>query len=87
MLLSPYEKINGTNVITAPFPGFPTDAQAQLMALCTQGDTPSVITEKIFENRFMHVPELHRMGAEIILRGNSAMVTGNSSLNGAPVFS
>ena len=57
---------------TAPHPGFPTDAQAQLMALATQAEGTTVITESIFENRFMHVPELRRLGAKVYLEGNVA---------------
>jgi UDP-N-acetylglucosamine 1-carboxyvinyltransferase len=73
-------------VVTAPFPGFPTDMQAQLMALLTVADGSSVVTERVFENRFMHVPELIRMGADIALSGRSAHVTGVSRLAGAPVM-
>lgn len=74
------------DVITAPFPGFPTDLQAQLMALLCQADGDSIITEAIFENRFMHVPELCRLGADIQIKGNRAFIKGNSSLKGAPVM-
>jgi UDP-N-acetylglucosamine 1-carboxyvinyltransferase len=74
------------SIQTAPFPGFPTDAQAQMMALLTQISGDSVITENIFENRFMHVPELNRMGADIELKGSSAFIKGNSELNCAPVM-
>lgn len=76
----------GVSVDTSPYPGFPTDAQAQLVALCTQANSPSVITEHIFENRFMHVPEINRMGANIQLRGASAFIPGNTALTGAPVM-
>lgn len=78
--------LQGVQVDTAPYPGFPTDVQAQLLVLSTLAKTPSVITEHIFENRFMHVPELNRMGADIVLRGNSAFVPGNSTLTSAPVM-
>ncbi|MDO9524808.1 MAG: UDP-N-acetylglucosamine 1-carboxyvinyltransferase [Gemmobacter sp.] len=74
------------NVVTEPFPGFPTDLQAQMMALlCTAGGT-SVLEERIFENRFMHAPELMRMGAKIDVHGGTATVTGVDRLRGAPVM-
>jgi len=76
----------GTDVMTEPFPGFPTDLQAQMMALLTTAEGASMITETIFENRFMHVPELRRMGANINLHGGSAMVRGVRNLTGAPVM-
>ncbi len=76
----------GCHVDTAPFPGFPTDAQAQLIALCTQVNGVSVITENIFENRFMHVPELLRLGADITLKGTSAIIEGGKKLKAAPVM-
>lgn len=82
----PTTKIIGTHVDTAPYPGVPTDIQAQLMALSTIASTPTVITEHIFENRFMHVPELNRLGANILLRGNSAFIQGGCKLIGAPVM-
>ena len=72
--------------MTEPFPSFPTDLQAQIMALLTTADGASMITETIFENRFMHVPELRRMGANINLHGASAMVRGVPKLTGAPVM-
>ncbi len=71
---------------TQPYPGFPTDLQAQMMALLTQADGESVIEEKIFENRFMHVPELSRMGAEIEVHGGAATISGPAHLLGAPVM-
>jgi UDP-N-acetylglucosamine 1-carboxyvinyltransferase len=71
---------------TAPFPGFPTDVQAQMMALVTQVKGNTIITEHIFENRFMHVPELNRLGASIELKGNSAFIDGGHELKGAPVM-
>jgi UDP-N-acetylglucosamine 1-carboxyvinyltransferase len=71
---------------TAPFPGFPTDLQAQFMALMATADGVSHIKEKIFENRFMHVPELKRMGADIKVDGDTAIVTGVERLKGAPVM-
>jgi len=76
----------GTDVTTQPFPGFPTDMQAQFMSVMTVADGASVISETIFENRFMHVPELCRMGADITIRGNTAMVRGVTGLTGAPVM-
>ena len=76
----------GTDVMTEPYPGFPTDLQAQMMALMTMAQGASMLTETIFENRFMHVPELMRMGADINLHGRSAMVRGVHRLNGAPVM-
>jgi UDP-N-acetylglucosamine 1-carboxyvinyltransferase len=74
------------DVSTAPFPGFPTDLQAQLMALMTRANGTSRITETIFENRFMHVQELVRLGARIHLNGETATVEGRSRLRGAPVM-
>jgi UDP-N-acetylglucosamine 1-carboxyvinyltransferase len=78
--LSPVE------VTTAPFPGFPTDLQAQLMALMTRAKGTSHITETIFENRFMHVQELARLGAQIHLQGDRATIEGVQKLKGAPVM-
>jgi UDP-N-acetylglucosamine 1-carboxyvinyltransferase len=74
------------NIETQPFPGFPTDLQAQLMALMTRADGISVIRETIFENRFMHVQELARLGADIQLQGDTATIKGVDSLRGAPVM-
>jgi UDP-N-acetylglucosamine 1-carboxyvinyltransferase len=79
-------RINGVDVMTEPFPGFPTDLQAQMMALMATADGAAMITETIFENRFMHVPELCRMGANINVHGASAMVRGVNRLTGAPVM-
>jgi UDP-N-acetylglucosamine 1-carboxyvinyltransferase len=73
-------------VTTAPFPGFPTDLQAQLMALMTMANGTSRITETIFENRFMHVQELARLGARIQLDGETATIEGVDRLRGAPVM-
>jgi UDP-N-acetylglucosamine 1-carboxyvinyltransferase len=78
--------MRATNVTTEPFPGFPTDLQAQYMALMATADGESHIRETIFENRFMHVPELLRMGAEIHVEGDTAIVTGARKLKGAPVM-
>ena len=79
-------RLRGVDVMTEPFPGFPTDLQAQMMALMTTADGASMITETIFENRFMHVPELCRMGADINVHGASAMVRGRPGLTGAQVM-
>ncbi len=76
----------GVTVQTAPWPGFATDMQAQLMALMTVAEGASVLTETIFENRYMHVPELARMGADITVRGTSAIVRGVDHLTAAPVM-
>ena len=74
------------NISTAPYPAFPTDMQAQMMALNTVAEGTGVITETVFENRFMHVQELQRMGANIALKGNTAICTGIDKLHGAPVM-
>ena len=86
-----YVARNGADLVavdveTDPYPGFPTDLQAQFLAMMTVAKGASVITETIFENRFMHVPELHRMGANITLQGRSALVRGVEKLEGAPVM-
>jgi UDP-N-acetylglucosamine 1-carboxyvinyltransferase len=78
--------IRPVKVSTAPFPGFPTDLQAQLMALMTRAGGASHITESIFENRFMHVQELARFGARIHLDGETATIDGIATLRGAPVM-
>jgi UDP-N-acetylglucosamine 1-carboxyvinyltransferase len=78
--------LHGIDVVTEPFPGFPTDMQAQFMTLMTVADGASMITETIFENRFMHVPELARMGARIHAQGASAIVRGVPKLSGAQVM-
>ena len=77
--------IKCTNILTEPFPGFPTDLQAQMMALLSIADGVSKIEEQIFENRFMHVPELKRMGANIETSCRKAIITGVDKLKGAPV--
>ena len=79
-------RVRAVDVTTEPFPGFPTDLQAQFMALMCTADGTSVLEEKIFENRFMHAPELTRMGAEIEVHGGTATVTGVERLKGAPVM-
>lgn len=78
--------VHGVDVMTQPYPGFPTDMQAQFMALMTVAEGASMVTESIFENRFMHVPELTRMGAAINVHGASAMIRGVKNLIGAPVM-
>jgi UDP-N-acetylglucosamine 1-carboxyvinyltransferase len=75
-----------TDVTTLPHPGFPTDMQAQFMAVMCLADGASVVTETVFENRFMHVPELARLGADITIKGKSAFIKGKSTLKGAPVM-
>lgn len=79
-------ELNTVNCVTLPFPGFPTDLQAQLMALMSIIDGISVITEKIYPDRFIHVSELSRMGADVILERPSAIIRGGVSLSGAPVM-
>jgi UDP-N-acetylglucosamine 1-carboxyvinyltransferase len=79
-------KIKSVDVTTLPYPGFPTDLQAQMMVLMSVADGVSVITETIFENRYMHAQELDRMGADIRLEGNRAIVRGIKELSGAPVM-
>jgi len=79
-------RLKGTNVRTSPHPGFPTDMQAQFVALMAVAEGTSVVTETIFESRFMHVEELRRMGAEIRVEGNRVVITGREGLTGAPVM-
>jgi UDP-N-acetylglucosamine 1-carboxyvinyltransferase len=79
-------RLKSVNIKTRPYPGFPTDMQAQMMALMTIAEGTSVISENIFENRFMHVSELLRFGADIIIEGNTATVKGVKKLSGAPVM-
>ena len=86
VLVKKSERLKGTAIDTAPYPGFPTDVQAQMMALMSVVDGNSIVTETIFENRFMHVPEMGRMGAKVTLKGNSAIIEGVESLSGAPVM-
>lgn len=78
--------IKAVDIVTHPYPGFPTDIQAQMMALLSIADGISVITEKIYPERFMHVSELNRLGANISLEGSCAIIKGNSQLSGAPVM-
>jgi UDP-N-acetylglucosamine 1-carboxyvinyltransferase len=79
-------RLKGTNVRTSPHPGFPTDMQAQFVALMAGAEGTSVVTETIFESRFMHVEELRRMGADIRVEGNRVVITGKERLTGAPVM-
>jgi UDP-N-acetylglucosamine 1-carboxyvinyltransferase len=79
-------ELRGIDITTAPHPGFPTDMQAQFMALMTLSQGTSVVTESVFENRFMHIPELTRMGADIEVHGRVAVVNGVPSLEGASVM-
>ena len=78
--------LHGADVMTEPYPGFPTDMQAQFMALMSVAEGAAMVTESIFENRFMHVAELNRMGARINVHGASAIVRGVPALSGAPVM-
>jgi len=86
IIVSRVKKIRKINILTKPYPGFPTDLQAQIMVLMTKANGISSIKENIFENRFMHIPELRRMGAHIEIRGNVAKIFGNSKLNGAELI-
>ena len=79
-------QFTAADISTEEYPGFPTDMQAQFMALMSVAEGASMVTETIFENRFMHVPELNRMGARINVHGASAIVRGVPSLSGAPVM-
>ena len=83
IVVSHAKKIKSINISTKPYPGFPTDLQAQIMVLMTKANGVSTIKENVFENRFMHIPELRRMGAEIEIKGNTAKIFGNVKLNGA----
>ena len=80
------KSLKGINIKTSPYPGFPTDLQAQLMVLMCKAKNQSIIRENIFENRFMHVPELNRMGADIIVKGRKAIINGNKKLSGAQLM-
>jgi UDP-N-acetylglucosamine 1-carboxyvinyltransferase len=86
LLIRRLNGLHGTDVMTEPYPGFPTDMQAQFMVLMSVAEGAAMVTETIFENRFMHVPELNRMGARINVHGASAIVRGVSALSGAPVM-
>ena len=85
-MVSKPKKLKKINLTTKPFPGFPTDLQAQFMVLMTQAIGVSQIKENIFENRFMHVPELKRMGAKIEIKNKTAFIKGPSKLTGAEVM-
>lgn len=86
VVTAPSGRLQGVDAMTEPFPGFATDLQAQWMALMSLAEGASMITETIWENRFMHVPELCRMGANITVHGSSALVRGTKKLKGAPVM-
>ncbi len=86
LVLKPTQKRNAFEISTSEYPGFPTDMQAQFMALATQCEGVSIIEERLFENRFMHINELQRFGANIALLGNIAKISGQSELKGADVM-
>ena len=86
VIVSCPKKLKSIHAITKPYPGLPSDLQAQIMSLMTQADGVSTIRETIFENRFMHVSELRRMGAHIEIKGNKATIFGNKKLNGAELM-
>jgi UDP-N-acetylglucosamine 1-carboxyvinyltransferase len=86
IIVNKAKKLKKINITTKPYPGFPTDLQAQLMVLLTQAKGTSTIKENIFENRFMHVPELRRMGAQIEIKGKTAIIKGPTKLTGAEVM-
>ena len=86
IIIKKVKKLKKINIITKPYPGFPTDLQAQLMVLLTQANGTSKIKENIFENRFMHVPELKRMGARIEIKNKTAIIRGPTKLTGAEVM-
>ena len=86
LTILPAKKINPINIITSEYPGFPTDMQAQFMAIATQANGVSIIEERLFENRFMHVAELNRLGANISIKGKTATIIGPTELIGADVM-
>ena len=86
MTIHPTQSIKPVSIVTQEYPAFPTDMQAQFLALCTQAKGTSTIEERLFENRFMHVSELQRLGADIKLNGTVATITGPTNLNGADVM-
>ena len=86
LTILPAKKIEPVKITTAEYPGFPTDMQAQFMAIATQAEGMSIIEERLFENRFMHVPELNRLGANISINGKVATITGPTPLIGADVM-
>jgi len=85
-IVPPSDSLKPVKIVTQEYPGFPTDMQAQFVALATQANGASIIEEKLFENRFMHISELQRMGANITLNGNVATITGKTKLSGADVM-
>ena len=86
LIIKKNNNLKKINIVTKPYPGFPTDLQAQLMVLLTQVKGVSKIKEEIFENRFMHVPELKRMGAQITIKNKTAIISGPTKLIGAEVM-
>jgi len=86
LIIKPHDGLSAADIQTQPHPGFPTDMQAQFMSLMTQANGTSAITESIFENRFMHVSELNRMGADITIKGRTAITRGPTPLSGAQVM-
>jgi UDP-N-acetylglucosamine 1-carboxyvinyltransferase len=84
--IHPAETLKPINIITTEYPGFPTDMQAQFMAVAVVAEGESLIEERLFENRFMHVSELNRLGADIWLKGNTAAIKGVEALYGAEVM-
>ena len=86
LIEGPGDKPEAVDIMTDPYPGFPTDLQAQVMAYMTRVNGASMIAETIFENRFMHVPELNRMGANINVHNSTALIRGVKNLMGAPVM-
>ena len=86
LIIRPSNKIKNINLKTEPYPGFPTDLQAQIMVLMCKSSGLSTIKETIFDNRFMHVSELNRMGANITIKGNKARIKGIKNLNGAELM-
>ncbi len=86
IIASRLKKLKNINIVTKPYPGFPTDLQAQIMVLMSRAEGVSTIKEGIFENRFMHVSELRRMGAKIEIKDNKAKIFGKSKLNGAELM-
>ena len=86
IIVNRLQRLKNINIITRPYPGFPTDLQAQMMILMTKANGISTIQENIFENRFMHVSELRRMGAKIEIKGNKAKIFGKNKLTGAELM-
>ena len=84
--IHPAKNLRPVNIVTQEYPAFPTDMQAQFLALATQANGTSIIEERLFENRFMHISELQRMGADIKLNGHVATITGKTKLSGTDVM-